>query len=271
MVTDSQVRKLMKLIQEEKTLGLAASKAGMDEKTARKYRDLGMLPSEISVEHAWRTREDPFEDVWEAVREKLVVNPGLQAKTLFDDLQRQYSGRFSDGQLRTLQRRVKSWRALEGPGKEVFFEQRHRPGELCQSDFTSMNRLGVKISGQPFNHLIYHFVLPYSNWETGTICFSESFESLSQGLQNALWELGGVPQAHRTDRMSAAVHKTDNPEEFTNRYKALLSHYRLEGKKIQTGRPNENGDVEQRHHRFKTSVDQSLMLRGSRDFESREQ
>jgi len=271
MVTDGQVRKLMKLIQEEKSLGLAASKAGMDEKTARKYRDLGSLPSEIAVEHTWRTRGDPFEEVWEAVREKLVINPGLEAKTLFDDLQRQYPGRFSDGQLRTLQRRVKAWRGLEGPGKEVFFEQRHRPGELSQSDFTSMNRLGVKISGQPFDHLIYHFVLPYSNWEAGTICYSESFESLSQGLQNALWELGGVPRAHRTDRMSAAVHKTDNPEEFTDRYKALLSHYRLEGKKIRTGRPNENGDIEQRHHRFKTAVDQSLMLRGSRSFESREQ
>ncbi len=262
MVTDSQVRKLMKLIKEEKTLAVAASKAGMDEKTARKYRDLGKMPSQIKEDHTWRTREDPFSGVWESVGEKLSINPGLQAKTLFEDLQRQYPGGFDDGQLRTLQRRVKAWRALEGPGKEVFFAQKHRPGKLCQSDFTSMNRLGVTISGQPFDHLIYHFVLTYSNWEAGTVCFSESFESLSQGLQNALWELGGIPLAHQTDRMSAAVHKTDNPEEFTNRYKALLSHYGLEGKKIQTGKPNENGDVEQRHYRFKTAVDQALMLRG---------
>jgi hypothetical protein len=142
---------------------------------------------------------------------------------------------------------------------------------MCQSDFTSMDSLGVTILRHPFDHLIYHFVLPYSNWETGTICFSESFESLSLGLQNALWELGGVPKFHQTDRMSAAVHKTGNPEEFTGRYKALLSHYGLIGKKIQTGKPNENGDVEQRHHRFKIALDQALMLRGSRDFESREQ
>ncbi len=129
-----------------------------------------------------------------------------------------------------------------------------------------MTNLGVTILGEPFPHLIYHFVLPYSNWETGTICFSESFESLSDGLQHALWELGGVPLCHRTDRLSTAVRKVPNLEEFTQRYKALLNHYRIEGQKIQAGQPNENGDVEQRHHRFKRAVDQALMLRGSRDF-----
>jgi hypothetical protein len=117
------------------------------------------------------------------VKEKLEINPGLEAKTLFEDLQRRYPGQFADGQLRTLQRRVKVWRALEGPPKEVFFAQVHKPGELCQSDFTHMNSLGVTIQGQPFDHLIYHFVLSYSNWETGTICFSESLESLSEGLR----------------------------------------------------------------------------------------
>ena len=116
----------------------------------------------------------------------------LQAKTLFKDLQRRHPGKFQDGQLRTLQRRVKEWRALEGPPKEVFFEQRHEPGELSQSDFTHMNGLGVRIEGQPFDHLLYHFVLTYSNWEWGTVCFSESFESLSMGFQNAVWKLGVV-------------------------------------------------------------------------------
>ena len=244
MVTDRQVRRLMKLIESEKTLATAAAKAGMDEKTARKYRRLGRLPSEVKVEHSWRTREDSFAEVWEEVREKLELNWGLEAKTLFEDLQRRYPGRFSDGQLRTLQRRVKAWRALEGPPKEVFFPQVHKPGRLCQSDFTYMKSVGVTIQGQPFDHMFYHFVLPYSNWETGTVCFSESFESLSQGLQNALWELGGVPCAHRTDRMSTAVHKMDHPETFTQRYTALLNHYRLEGRRIQAASPNENGDVE---------------------------
>jgi hypothetical protein len=177
----------------------------------------------------WRTREDPFAGVWEEVRAYLEVNAGLEAKTLFEDVQRRYPGRFADGQLRTLQRRVKVWRATEGPPREVFFPQRHHPGRLCQSDFTRMGGLGITIQGRRFDHMIYHFVLPYSNWETGTICFSESLESLSEGLQKALWELGGVPEVHQTDRLSSAVQKPACVEEFTQGYAALLAHYRLEG------------------------------------------
>ena len=176
MVTDKQVRRLMKLIKTEKTQYLAASKAGMDEKTARKYLCCNRLPSEIKKAHSWRTRKDPFEEVWKIVKVYLESNPGLESKTLFDYLQREYPGKFSDGQLRTLQRRIKVWRALEGPGKEVFFPQEHHPGVLSESDFTDMSKLGITISGEHFKHLIYHFVLTYSNWETGTICFSESYE-----------------------------------------------------------------------------------------------
>ena len=270
MTSDQQVRRLMKLIGKEPTLARAAAKAGMDEKTARKYRNSGKLPSACRQPHDWRTRKDPFEEAWAWVRAQLEQEPGLEAKTLFEVLQRESPGRYADGQLRTLQRRIKVWRALEGPPKEVFFAQRYEPGKLCASDFTHMTALGVTIAGEPFEHLIYHFVLPYSNWETGTICFSESFESLSAGLQNALWELGGVPRAHRTDRLSTAVHQVDHPEEFTQRYKALLAHYGMEGRKTQAECPHENGDVEQRHHRFKRAVDQALMLRGSRDFSDRE-
>jgi hypothetical protein len=126
--------------------------------------------------------------------------------------------------------------------------------------------MGITIAGETFDHLIFHFVLTYSNWETGSICFSESFESLSEGLQNALWKLGGLPKSHQTDRLSAAVHKECHPEEFTDRYNALLSHYGIEGRKIQARKPNENGDVEQSHHRFKRAVDQALLLRGHRNF-----
>jgi len=271
MLTDRQVRRLKLIMQREKSITRASDKTGMDVKTARKYIKINRLPSEIKVDHSWRTREDPFKDVWEEVRSMLVLNSSLEAKTLFDYLQRKYPGKFSDGQLRTLQRHVKSWRALEGPPREVFFPQEHKPGILSQSDFTNMNKLCITICGQRFAHLLYHFVLTYSNWETGTICFSESFESLSEGLQNALWELGGVPQTHRTDRLSAGVQKTSGPEEFTQRYTGLLRHYRLRGNKIQTGKPNENGDVEQRHYRFKKAVEQSLLLRGSSDFASREE
>lgn len=242
----------------------------MSEKTARKYRQSGKLPSEMSKPHTWRTRPDPFAEVWDEVRRMLEDHPGLEAKTVFEDLQRRYPGKFSDGQLRTLQRRMKAWRALEGPEREVFFTQEHVPGALCQSDFTHMADLEVTIAGQRFEHLVYHFVLTHSNWETGAVCFSESFESLSEGLQKALWELGGVPVAHQSDRLTSAVTTLGDRGEFTERYSALLRHYGLEGKMIQTAKPNENGDVEQRHHRFKRAVDQALMLRGSRDFASRE-
>ena len=268
MVSDRQVARLWRLVQTELRLEVAAAKAGMDPKTARKYLRDRRLPSEMRQKHEWRTRLDPFAEVWEEIRERLEVEPGLQAKTLFEHLQQRQPGQFSDGQLRTLQRRIKQWRATEGPAREVFFAQRHQPGELCQSDFTHCRELGITIAGEAFPHLIYHFVLSYSNWETGSVCYSESFESLGEGLQKALWELGGVPREHRSDRMSAAVNNLTDRREFTQAYEALLQHYGLAGQKIQAGRANENGDVEQRHYRFKQAVAQALMMRGSRDFAS---
>ena len=266
MVTDQQVRRLFRLTNTEKTQEIAASKAGMDVKTARKYLRAQTLPSEQKAERHWRTRKDEFCDVWPEVSEQLNGNPGLEAKTLFAALQRKYPERFADGQLRTLQRKVKHWRATEGPAQEVYFAQEHRPGELCESDFTHLTELGVLIGGQPFAHMLYHFVLTHSNWETGTICFSESFAALSEGVQNALWGLGGIPLLHRTDRMTAAINNLTELADFQKGYEALLRHYGMEGRKIQTGHANENGDIEQRHHRFKRALDQALMLRGSRDF-----
>lgn len=269
MVTDKQVRRFMQLLESGEKKGIAAMKAGMDEKTARKYAKAGKLPKDLKSEHTWRTRKDPFEGVFSDVEEKLKIFPGIEALTLFEWLKREYPGRFSDGQLRTLQRRVKGWKALYGPGKEVFFPQEHWPGELSASDFTHMGSLGVTIAGQPFDHLLYHFVLTYSNWETGSVCFSESYESLSSGLQDALWKLGGVPGMHRTDSLSAAVNNLNDKEEFTRRYSGLLRHYGVEGSKTQAGKGNENGDIEQRHYRVKEALDQALMLRGSRDFKDR--
>src|SRR5690348_941146 len=265
MVTDTQVRRLKRLSKTE-TKEMAAAKAGMDVKTARKYLSDGRLPSEKRPERNWRTRKDAFEKVWEEIREQVGTNPGLEAKTIFEALQRKYPGQYTDGQLRTLQRRMKRWRATEGPGQEVYFSQQHVPGRLGQSDFTSMNDVGVTIGGQSYPHLLYHFVLTYSNWEDATVCYSESFESLSDGLQNALWELGAVPLLHRTDRMSTAVNNASDDKPFTPRYEALLRHYRMEGQKIQAGRANENGDVEQRHYRLKRAVVQAVLLRGSHDF-----
>lgn len=246
----------------------AALRTGMDEKTARKYGKAGLVPSQSRKAHGWRTRTDPFAEVWQEVEGQLEGAPGLEAKTVFEELQRRDPGKYEEGQLRTLQRRIKGWRAVKGPSKQVFFEQRHEPGQLSASDFTHMSELEVRIAGSRFEHLVYHFVLTYSNWESVRVCFSESFESLSEGLQHALWGLGGVPVAHRTDCLTTAVQQSGS---FTQRYQALLAHYGLRGQKTQPGKAHENGDVEQSHHRYKKAVDQALLLRGSRDFASRQE
>lgn len=143
------------------------------------------------------------------------------------------------------------------------------PGRQAQSDFTYMNELLVTIAGQPFKHLLYHLTLTYSNWEWGQVCFSESYESLASGVQDALWELGGVPQEHRTDSLTAAVRPPGSKEEFTEKYQGLLQHYRMKASHSSPGRGHENGDVEQAHHRFKRAVQQELILRGSREFAGR--
>lgn len=269
--SDQQVRRLFRLSKTEETQQIAASKAGMDAKTARKYLAARRVPSELEQERDWRTREDPFAEVWPAVRQLIEESPELEAKTLFEWLQREHPGRFADGQIRTLQRHVKQWRATEGPAQEVYFSQKHEPGRLCASDFTHMDSLEITINGQTFPHLVYHFVLTYSNWEAGTICYSESLESLSQGWQNAIWELGAVPGGHRTDSLTSAVNNVSNREEFNRRYQALMDHYGVKPQHTNTASPNENGDVEQSHYRFKRAVDQALLLRGSREFASLEE
>ncbi len=269
MVSDKQVKELKIMVNSGKSASIAAMKTGMCTNTAKKYLESSTPPSQMQKSHTWRTRNDSFEEVWDELEGKLQLFPKLEAKTLFEYLQGQYPGKFQDGQLRTLQRRVKTWRATEGPSKEVYFCQDHYPGDLGCSDFTHMDKLGITIQGLQFDHLLYHFVLTYSNWEAGTVCFSESFESLSFGLQNAFWKLGGVTGRHRTDNLSAAFNNLTEKRDLTVRYKALLNHYGVRGEHTQPSSPNENGDVEQRNYRFKNAVDQALMLRGNRDFNSR--
>jgi hypothetical protein len=268
-VTDAQVKEVRLNLNREASLLRAAMKAGMDRKTARKYRDLGQLPSEARTPHTWRTRPDPLSDVWPALAELLQREPGLQAKTLVDWLQREHPGQDWQRQRRTVERRVRQWRAEHGPAKEIYFSQVHEPGRLGSSDFSHMDELGVTIQGQPFAHMVYHFVLTFSNWEHVTLCFSESFASLSVGMQNAFWELGAVPERHRTDRMTLAVHHEGNPEQYTARYQALMGHYGVTPEATNAYSGHENGDCEQGHRRFKEVLAQELMLRGSRDFTSR--
>jgi hypothetical protein len=200
----------------------------------------------------------------------LQAAPGLEAKTLFELLLERPEANYTEGQLRTLQRKIRRWRAEHGPHKEVMFPQEHRPGEYAQSDYTSMNELKITIDGEPFDHLVYHFMLPYSGWETGMVCFSESFETLIAGFQRAVAELGRVPHKHRTDNLSAATHDLkDGRRAFNERYLGAMAHYGVEADRNTPGRAHENGSVEQAHHRFKRAVEQALLIRGTRDFADR--
>ena len=185
MIKNQQVRLLMKELRRNKPLATAAAKAGMSERTARKWRDSGKLPSDPSPARHWRTREDPLEALWPEAEALLRADPGLQAKVVFEELQRRHPGQLQSGQLRTLQRRFRAWRVRQGPDREVYFEQEREPGAQCQSDFTDMGALGVTIRGERYKHLVYRFVLPYSNWESVAIASSETFE--------ALWRTAGEP------------------------------------------------------------------------------
>ncbi len=188
-------------------IGRAAMKADMDRKTARKYVGAGKLPSELKTPRTWRTREDPFVDVWPEIEQQLQESPGLEAKTLFESLQEKEPGRYGWGQLRTLQRRIREWRARSGPEKNVFLGQAHRPGERAQTDFTWATELLITIAGVPFVHMLCVFALPYSNWRWATVCLSESMAAIRKGVQRALFQLGRVPGEHQTDNSSAATHR----------------------------------------------------------------
>ena len=270
MITDQQVRLLMKELGKQTPLITAASRAGMSERTARKWRDSGKLPSESERRRDWRTRKDPFEALWSEAEALLGSDPGLQAKTVFEELQRRHPGQLQPGQLRTLQRRFRDWRVRQGPAREVYFDQERKPGEQGQSDFTDMGKLGVTIRGEPYPHLLYRFVLVYSNWEHVESAGSETFEALAGGLQESLWKLGGVPREHRTDNLSAATHnlRQTGGREFNRVYLEFLAHYGLEASRNWPGNAHENGDVESAHGHFKTAVDQRLRLSGTRDFSS---
>lgn len=250
-------------------IGRAAVRAGIDRKTARKYVRAGKLPSELKKPHTWRTREDCFEEDWPQIEAMLSEAPELEATTIFDYLQGEDPDRYEPGQLRTLQRRVRQWRAQRGPEREVFFAQEHRAGEAMQTDFTNADELGVTICGEPFGHLLCHSVLPYSNWDWATVCHSESIASLRRGVQSALFRLGKVPEFHQIDHSTAATHRgAGGKREFNVDYLAMAEHFGLKPRTIAIGEKEQNGDVEASHRVLKRRLKQHLLLRGSSDFES---
>jgi hypothetical protein len=270
MVTDQQVRRLREQRMTGKTLAAAAAAAGMSERTGRAWQ-AGPLPSATGTERHWRTRADPFAAVWTTeVEPRLAADAQgrLQALTLFEWLCEQYPGQFQPGQLRTLQRRVRDWRARHGPDREVYFEQAAVPGREAAIDFTDATSLGVTIAGAAFAHLWFEWVLSFSGWTYTELAASESYEALVSGLQGALWTLGAAPAVVRHDNLSAATHelRRSGGRQLTVRFRGVLDHYGLASSRIQPTHAHENGVVEQSHHRTKTAVEQALLLRGSRDF-----
>ena len=255
---------------EGKSQQAAAAASGMSVRTARTWQR-GRLPSEKKGKRRWRTRPDPF--AWAEEVEPLLrsdVEGALQATTILEWLDERHPGRFSMSQLRTLQRRLRDWRALSGPDREVYFEQAHPPGREAQMDFTHCGELGVTVGGEPFGHLLFHFVLSHSGWRYVDLAYGETFAALVKGMQGALWELGGVPEVLRTDNLSAATHelKGSGGRALNERYAAVLAHYGLRSTRTNPRSSHENGVAEQGHHRLKGALGQALILRGSRDFRS---
>lgn len=265
-ITDQQVRKY-KESRRQATQQIAAARMGISVRSARRIEQADGLPSQGGA-RTWRTRADPLAGVWEAELVPLLEHePGLQGRTLLEELQRRHGEVFGDGVLRTLQRRIRTWRAAHGQEKEVFFAQSNPPGRLALSDFTVCNELNVSIAAERFEHRLYQFALAYSGWRHAElVCGGESFGALAQGLQNALWALGGVPEEHRTDSLSAAFNNLAEEQTLTRRYEDLCRHYGMRPTRNNLGQSHENGAIESRQGSLKGALEQALLLRGHRDF-----
>lgn len=250
----------------------AALKANLkSRKTVAKYERLGQLPGELKQPRPYRTRADPFSQDWPEVERMLAVSPELEAKSLFEWLCEQQPGKYQEGQRRSLQRRLADWRVLN-QDKVAVLSQIHRPGEVLPTDGTWLTEVGVTIAGQPFKHLLIQCVLPSSNWEGGVMAPSEAWLALPRGLQSSLLKLGYVPEYHQTDHSSAAVRSVrgqTSPEPAYNQaYLELLAHFGLKPGPIRVGCPQQNGDIEARNGGLKQGLEQPLLLRGRRDFET---
>lgn len=273
MLNLKQYRRLLQKPAQGKTMTQKALEAGVDRKTARKYLEAQQTPQELQKPHTWRTRPDPLASVWPQAAQMLADAPELEGKALFEFLQAQSGSALRPEHLRTFQRRVSWWRARHGPEQEVYFAQKHVPGQALELDWTHAGELEVSIRGQKLEHQFCHCVLPYSNWEWATRCQSESFLSLVGGLQGSLRQLGKKPRYLSTDRSSAATHEIGaggGERAFNPDYLDLCEHYDLLPVTINAACPHEHGDVESQNGHFKRRVKQHLLLRGSRDFGSEE-
>jgi len=247
----------------------AAAKSGFSTATGYRIEADPRLPSQKKKPRG-RRRPDPLAPVWDSeVVPMLEGAPGLRPVAVFDEILRRRP-ELGPGIRRTLERRIRTWRALNGPDQDVIFRQTHEPGQLGLSDFTHMEACGVSIVGAPLKHMLYHFRLVFSGFEHAHVILGgESFAALAEGLQNALWSLGGAPEQHRSDSLSAAFRNLDRDaqEDLTRRYQSLMQHYRMKPTRNNRGVAHENGSVESSHGHLKKAVEDALLLRGSRDFE----
>jgi hypothetical protein len=270
-ITQQQVKIYMKAKSQGYTQETSAAKAGLSVRTGREI-DQGNRCDPRDKKRHWRTRKDPFNEVWTSQLVPMLENtPALQAITLLEFIQDQYPDKYGDNVLRTLQRRVKKWRATSGPDKEIMFRQQHHPGQQGLSDFTKLKRATITIAGQEFKHLLYHFRLIFSKWSyMKVISGGESYTALASGLQEALQRLGGSPVEHRTDSLSAAYKNLtpDEQQDITKRYEELCDHYTMSATRNNRGRGHENGGVESAHGHLKRRIEQALLLRDSVDFDT---
>ena len=271
-VTSKQVEIYMNARKEGKTQAVSAAKAGISERRGRDV-EKGQRIDPCTQQRTWRTRADPFEAVWiSEIEPMLQRSPALSPLTLLEHLQSTHGGEtFPDKLLRTLQRRVKRWLHQEGPAREVVFRQEHEPGYTGLSDFTELKGITVTVQGKPLHHLLYHFRVIYSGWSyLKVIIGGESYTALAEGLQNALWCLGGSPKEHRTDSLSAAFKNlsADDKDDQTQRYHDFCIYYGMTPTRNNRGVSHENGGIESPHGHLKRRIKQAFLLRGSYDFDS---
>lgn len=251
------------------SLAVAAAKASFSPSTAYRIEADPRLPSQ-KKEPRGRRRPDPLGGLFEAeVVPMLKAAPGLRPVAVFEEMLRRHPD-LGAGVRRTLERRIRAWRAVHGEEQEVVFRQTHEPGRLGLSDFTDMGEFGVTVAGAPLEHRLYHFRLAYSGFEHAHVVLGgESFVALAEGLQNALWSLGGVPAEHRTDSLSAAFCNLDQEakDDLTRRYEDLCVHYGMTPTRNNPGVAHENGAIEGPHGHLKRAIADALLLRGSADFD----
>jgi len=246
----------------------AAARAGFSAATGYRIEQDRRLPSQKKAPRE-RRRADPLAAIFDAEIVPLLQSaPGIRPVAVLDEMLRRHPD-LSRNVRRTLERRIRDWRALHGKERDVLFRQVHEPGRLGLSDFTEMDSLGVTVAGVALEHRLYHFRLACSGFEHAHVILGgESYVALAEGLQNALWALGGAPREHRSDSLSAAFRnlERDVRDDLTTRYEALCVHYGMQPTRNNRGIAHENGSIESPHGHLKSAVRDALLLRGSNDF-----